>query len=146
MLIKLIFPLLALIGGMALAIQGQINGGLGKKIGVFEGAFFSFTLGSLALLFLLLFFGNGQISAISTVPKWQLVGGFLGAFFVLVQVLVVPKIGVSTTFLAVIIGQIILSVMIDHFGLFGAERRPIDFNKVGALILMFIALFLYSKK
>lgn len=142
----MIFPLLAVMGGMALAIQGQINGGLGKKIGVIEGAFFNFALGSMALLFVLLFFGNGQISAISTVPKWQLVGGFLGALFVLNQVLVVPKIGVSATFLAVIVGQIILSVIIDHFGLFGAERRPIDFNKVGALILMFIALFLYNKK
>lgn len=146
MFIKMIFPLLAVMGGMALAIQGQINGGLGKKIGVIEGAFFNFALGSMALLFVLLFFGNGQISAISTVPKWQLVGGFLGALFVLNQVLVVPKIGVSATFLAVIVGQIILSVIIDHFGLFGAERRPIDFNKVGALILMFIALFLYNKK
>lgn len=133
-------------GGMALAIQGQINGSLGKKIGVIEGAFFNFALGSVALLFVLLFFGNGHISAISAVPKWQLIGGFLGAFFVLIQVLVVPKIGISTTFLAVIVGQIVLSVIIDHFGLVGAERRPVNLNKLGAILLMFIALFLYTKK
>ncbi len=146
MFIKFLFPLLALVAGMAVAVQGQINGGLGKKIGVIEGAFFSFALGTLVLLFVLIFWGNGQISSVTTVPKWQLVGGILGAFFVLVQVLVVPKIGVSSTLLAIIVGQIILSVIIDHFGLFSAERRPVDINKIAAVLLMFIALFLYNKK
>ena len=122
MLIKLIFPLLALIGGMALATQGQINGGLGKKIGVIESSFMNFAVGGLVLLLiLLLFFGHGNISAISTVPKWQIIGGLLGSFFVVIQVIVVPKIGVSATFMAVIAGQIILSVVIDHFGFFGGQ-------------------------
>lgn len=146
MIVKLVLPLLALIGGMGIAAQGQINGGLGKKIGVIESAFMNFAVGTLVLLFILLFFGNGHISAVSTVPKWQLIGGLLGSFFVLIQVIVVPKIGVSTTFIAVIIGQIILSVVIDHFGLFGGNRFPIDKQKVIAILLMLVALFLYIKK
>ena len=81
MLLKLLFPFLALIAGMAVVVQGQINGGLGRKIGVIEGAFFSFALGTLVLLLILIFLGNGQISAINTVPKWQLLGGILGVFF-----------------------------------------------------------------
>lgn len=146
MVVKFILPLLALIGGMGLAIQGQINGGLGKKIGVIESSFMNFAVGTLVLSFILLFFGNGHISAISTVPKWQLIGGMLGTFFVMIQVIVIPKIGVSTTFIAVIVGQIILSVVIDHFGLFGGERFPIDKQKTIALLLMLVALFLYIKK
>lgn len=146
MVLKFILPLLALIGGMGLAVQGQINGGLGRKIGVIESAFMNFAVGTLVLLLILLFFGNGNISAVSTVPKWQIIGGLLGSFFVLIQVLVVPKIGVSTTFIAVIVGQIILSVIIDHFGLFGGNRFPIDKQKVFAVLLMFVALFLYVKK
>ena len=146
MVLKLILPLLALIAGMAIAAQGQINGGLGKKIGVIESSFMNFAVGTMVLLFILLFFGKGNISAVSTVPKWQIIGGLLGAFFVLVQVIVVPKIGVSTTFIAVIVGQIILSVIIDHFGLFGGTRFPIDKQKMIAILLMLVALFLYIKK
>lgn len=145
-MVKLIFPLLALIGGMALAVQSQINGGLGKKVGVIEGSFISFSVGTLALLFILLFFGNGDISAISTVPKWQLIGGLLGAFFVIVQVIAVPKIGVSATLMAVIVGQILIGAMIDHFGLFGGNRFPIDLKKMIAILLLLFALFLYYKK
>jgi transporter family-2 protein len=146
MLVKLIFPLLALIGGMAIATQGQINGGLGKKIGVIESSFMNFAVGSLVLLLVLLFFGNGHISSISTVPKWQLIGGLLGSFFVMIQVIVVPKIGVSTSLIAVIVGQLILGAVIDHFGLFGGNRFPINTQKLIAIVLMLSALFLYIKK
>jgi transporter family-2 protein len=145
-MVKLIFPLLALIGGMALAVQSQINGGLGKKVGVIEGSFISFFVGTLALLFILLFFSSGDISAISTVPKWQLIGGLLGALFVIVQVIAVPKIGVSPALMAVIVGQILLGAMIDHFGLFGGNRFPIDSKKMIAILLLLFSLFLYYKK
>ena len=143
---KLIFPLLAMIGGMALATQGQVNGGLGKKVGVIEGSFISFSIGTLALLFILLFFGSGNILALSTVPKWQLTGGLLGAFFVVIQVFVVPKIGVSASLMAVIAGQIILGAIIDHFGLFGGNRFPIDKQKMIAILLLFVSLYLYNRK
>jgi bacterial/archaeal transporter family-2 protein len=146
MLVKILFPLLAVIGGMAIAVQGQINGGLGRKVGVIEGSFISFTIGTIALLFILIFFGTGNISAIGTVPKWQLIGGLLGAFFVLVQVLVVPKIGVSATLIAVIVGQIILGAIIDHFGLFGGNRLPLDKQKIFAIVLLLFSLFLYMRK
>ena len=72
---KILFPLLAVLGGITIAIQGQINGGLGKKVGVIEASFISFGIGTLALLFIVLFAGNGNISAIASVPKWQLIGG-----------------------------------------------------------------------
>ena len=144
-MLKLIFPLLALIGGMALATQGQVNGGLGKKVGVIEGSFISFSIGTLTLLFILLFFGSGNISALSTVPKWQLTGGLLGAFFVVVQVIVVPKIGVSASLMAVIVGQIILGAVIDHYGLFGGNRFPIDKQKLIAILLLFVSFYLYNR-
>ncbi|WP_142383556.1 DMT family transporter [Bacillus sp. T33-2] len=34
---KWIFPLMAFVGGIAVAFQAQINGGLGKKTGALEG-------------------------------------------------------------------------------------------------------------
>lgn len=142
---KLLLPLLAVLGGAAVAIQGQINGGLGKKIGVFEAAFISFIIGTVALFVVMLFFGKGNVSTVVTVPKWLLLGGLLGAFFVAISVFVVPKIGVAPTMIAVIAGQIVVGVIIDHFGLFGGQRIPIDTKKVVATILLFAALFLYQK-
>ena len=92
------------------------------------------------------FNGSGNVLAVLTIPKWQLIGGLLGAFFVVVSVLVVPQIGVAATFMAVIIGQIILGALINHFGWFGAPRIPIDAKKIIAIVLMFISLYLFNHK
>lgn len=143
---KWIFPMLSFVGGVAIAIQAQINGGLGKKTGALEGAFISFFIGALALFFLVLFFGKGNLGAVFSVPKWQLIGGLLGAFYVGVMVLVVPKIGVAAVMVSVIAGQLIFGAIIDHFGLFGGKPIPIDLKKIIAIVLLFGSLVLFNKK
>ncbi|MDN3016990.1 DMT family transporter [Paenibacillus sp. BSR1-1] len=143
---KWIFPFISFVGGVAIAIQAQINGGLGKKTGALEAAFISFSIGSLALFFLVLFFGKGNLGAIFSVPKWQLLGGLLGALYVSIMVIVVPKIGVAPTMVAVIAGQLIIGALIDHFGLFGGKTIPIDTKKIIAIILLFTSVLLFQKK
>lgn len=142
---KILFPMLAIIGGMAVAIQGQVNGLLGKKVGVIEASFISFSVGTIALFFTVLFFGKGNLSVVTSVPKWQLIGGLLGAIYVGIAILSVPKIGVALTLVAVIAGQIIMGVIIDHFGLFGGVRIPINVNKMVAIGLLFISLYLFNR-
>lgn len=144
-MIKLLLPLIAILGGAALAVQGQINGGLGKKIGVLETSFISFSIGTMALFFIVIFFGKGDLLAVSTVPKWQLTGGLLGAIYVVIAVLVVPKLGVVGSLMAIITGQILLGAVIDHFGLFGGHQIPIDGKKIFAILLLFVSVFLYNK-
>ncbi|HWO96786.1 MAG TPA: DMT family transporter, partial [Bacillus sp. (in: firmicutes)] len=108
-----------LIAGGAVSIQASINGTLGKKIGSIEGAFVSFAIGTLALLMIMLFFGKGNVLSMFQVPKWNLTGGLLGAIYVAMSVISVPKLGVGTTIVTVIVGQIAMSMLLDHFGLFG---------------------------
>ncbi|PLR86444.1 DMT family transporter [Bacillus sp. V33-4] len=141
---KWIFPVLSFIGGVAVAFQAQINGGLGKKAGALEGAFISFVIGTLALFFLVLFFGKGNLGAVFSVPKWQLFGGLLGAFYVSVMIFAVPNIGVAPALVAVIAGQLIFGVLIDHFGWFGGKPIPIDTKKIIAMFLLFCSLFLFN--
>lgn len=141
---KLLLPLLAVIGGAAVAIQSQVNGGLGKKVGVLEGSFISFVIGTVSLFFIVVFFGKGDLLAVSQVPKWQLIGGLLGAFYIAVSILVVPKIGVASTLMAVIAGQMIIGAVIDHFGLFGGNPVPLDFKKFAAIGLLLVSLYLFN--
>lgn len=117
-----------------------------KKVGVIEASFISFGIGTLALLFIVLFAGNGNISAITSVPKWQLIGGLLGAIYVIVIVLVVPQIGVAPTLVGVILGQILIGAVIDHFGLLGGVRIPLDAKKIAGICLLFVSLYLFNHK
>jgi transporter family-2 protein len=65
---------------------------------------------------------------------------------VTISILIVPKIGVTATFAAVIAGQIVMGALIDHFGLFGGMRMPIDAKKIVAILLLFTSLYLFNHK
>lgn len=145
LMMKLIIAFLALIGGSAVAIQSQINALFSKKVGVLESATVSFMVGALALFVLAFFFGKGNFLNVFTVPKWQLIGGLLGAFFIVINIFSVNLIGVAATFMAVIIGQILVGAIIDHFGLFGGVVYPINMTKLIALALMFVGIYLFNK-
>jgi bacterial/archaeal transporter family-2 protein len=143
---KWVLMIFAVIAGMATSVQAGVNGGLGKRIGVMEGAFVSFLIGTITLFLFQLFFGKGNLLQMFSVPKWQLLGGLLGAFYVFIMVLVVPKIGVATAIMAIIVGQLVMSSIIDHFGLLGGKQIPFDIKRMVGIVLLFSALFLFHKK
>ncbi|MFD1736474.1 DMT family transporter [Bacillus salitolerans] len=140
-----IFMIVALFAGMAVSIQASVNGSLGKKIGVIEGAFVSFLIGTIFLFLLQLFVGKGNLLQMFSVPKWQLTGGLLGAFYIFIMVLVVPKLGVATSIMAVIVGQLLMSSILDHYGLLG-KQIPFDLKRGLGIVLLVSALFLFYKK
>lgn len=129
-----------------MSMQAGVNGALGKRVGTVEGAFISFAVGTLALLLLVIFMGKGNILSVFSVPKWQLIGGLLGALYIFIMVLAVPKIGVGSAVVAVIAGQMLASTFIDHFNVFGGRQILIDWKRVVALILLAFALYLFNKK
>lgn len=143
---KILFTLLAVLGGVGVAIQAQVNGGLGKGVGVIEASFISFGTGIVFLFFMMLTFGKGNVSLVTTVPKWQLIGGLLGAVYILIAILVVPKIGVLLTFVALVSGQILMGIVISHFGLFDIHPSPITVKKALAIVCLFISLYLFSQE
>jgi transporter family-2 protein len=142
---KWLWMLLAVIGGMAVGTQAGVNGALGKKVGSLEGSLTSFAIGTLALLFIAIFFGKGDMLATLSVPKWQLTGGLLGALYVFVMVLLVPKIGAASVIMGVIVGQLLSTSVIDHFGWMGGRQIPLDWNRIAALALMAVAIFLFNR-
>ena len=132
-MIKFIIAFLALIGGSAVAMQSQINVALSKKVGVLESATISFIIGALALFFLAFFFGKGNLLTV------------FRALFIVINIFSVNLIGVASTFMAVILGQIVAGAIIDHFGLFGGATHPLNTTKLIALALMFAGIYLFNK-
>lgn len=141
MRILLLFaPLLA---GILNAFQGSINSILGKKIGIFEASLVNFSVGTAVLLVVTLIFGRGHFGLLFSVPKWQWIGGILGAIYVTIVVLMVPRIGIASVLVMIIAGQLLMSAVIDNYGLFGSAVIPFDWKRLLSLILMGMAVFLF---
>ena len=107
-------------------MQAPINSRLGKSVGSARRRPFSFLVGTAALVLILLVArgGIGGLGQIGRVPWWALVGGLLGAVYVSVALVAVRTLGASGLTAVVIGGQLVISVVIDRFGLLGVARRP----------------------
>ena len=135
--------LTAVVGGMV-ALQGPINSQLGKTVGTFQAAFFSFVTGTiiLAVIASLVHGGLGQIGEARTLGPQYLIGGVLGACYVATVLVTVRTLGAGGIVAASIAGQLTMSVVIDHFGLLGLDKDPIDAVKAIGVVLLAVGTFL----
>jgi len=81
--------------------------------------------------------GKGSLRGIAGASWWELTGGFLGAFFVTLTIISVPRIGTTAVMAMVITGQLITGAMLDHFGAFGLRQVP--FSPLRALGILLLA-------
>ncbi|MEK4079948.1 DMT family transporter [Solibacillus sp. FSL K6-1126] len=137
--------LFTLIGGITLSAQSSINGTFSQKAGTIETTFLTFLTGTMFLTIFILFFGSGNLLGILEAPKWQLSAAFLGTMYLLLTVMAVPRIGVIATSIAGIAGQLVIGVIIDHFGWFNSLVIELDIKRIFALLFMFISLYFIYK-
>ena len=67
----------------------------------------------------------------------EYLGGFIVGFYVISATLLAPRIGLANFIVCAVSAQIIISVVIDHFGLLGAMVRPVSMTRligIGLLI------------
>ncbi|WP_222888658.1 DMT family transporter [Enterobacter sp. C2] len=141
----LLMIILSLVGGALLSVQAAINGQLGSKVGVFRSAFLTFSVGALITALLIFFFETKHAVTLLEVPKWQLLGALLGVPYIVIMVLAVQRIGTAVATVAVIFGQLAMSMLIDNFGWLHNEAIPFSATRLGAVMCLGIALwFIYS--
>ena len=140
-----IMLLLVILGGAVLSAQSSINGRLGAEVGVLESSWLTFTVGAMISFLIAFFFEPQHALNLFTAPRWQLTGAFFGMTYMLVVVFAMPRLGAAATTVAVISGQLLMSLLIDHFGWFGNIVIPLDQSRIAALVLLAIALFCIYK-
>ncbi|KUM52028.1 DMT family transporter [Rheinheimera sp. EpRS3] len=133
--------MLAVIGGATLSVQAALNGRLGSNVGVFRSAFLTFSVGALVTALLIFFFEPRHAVTLLDVPKWQLLGAMCGVPYIVIMVLAVQRIGTAVATVAVIFGQLTMSVLIDNFGWLGNEAIALSNSRMAAIACLAIALF-----
>ena len=125
-------------GGVTVAVQPSINGRLAERIGVVESSFVSFAVGAVALCAMVIMSGRaGNLRGVADARWWELTGGLLGAFFVTLTIMIVPRIGTAAAMAATIAAQLMTGLLLDQFGLFGFRTVPLDGRRaVGSILLL----------
>lgn len=143
-----LFIILAvLIGGIA-PIQGGINSQLGKLLNhPMQATFISFLGGVLTILILLLIININFPAAaeMKKIPWYLYIGGVFGVVFVTVVIVLMPKIGATNLVVAIIVGQLVMSVIVDHFGLLKVPVHEISWTRLVGIVLLILGVFLVQK-
>lgn len=146
---KILFYLLPVLAGIAIAIQSGINSQLRTAVNnALLAAFISFIGGTIALAVMLLFSKQAFPTAgiYSTISWYKLTGGLLGAFVVMVAIVSVQKIGAANMFVLIVAGQLTTAVFMDHYGMLGLKTDPITIKKVVGILLLIAGAYLVNKK
>ena len=131
---------LAVIAGAVVPFQSAINANLGRGLGHPLWATLASLLVSIVVLLpvmLALRLPLPSLAFITQAPLWMWAGGAFGVCFISLALMLLPKLGASGFVALALAGQMLASLLLDHFGLFGlAERQLTTPRVVGALLLM----------
>ncbi|BCC21121.1 TPA: DMT family transporter [Bacillus cereus] len=143
----ILFLIFAFLAGLALPIQFSINAQLRTFVGSpLVAATISFIVGAITLFTISLFKAGFSFNkGIASAPWWVWTGGVLGAFYVLATIILIPRIGAGTTVALVLAGQIVASVLIDHFGLINVPIHLLSLPRILGAILVIIGVVLIQK-
>lgn len=134
--------LVVVLGGAVLCAQSAVNGRLGADVGVLESAWLTFVMGTMVSFLLAFFLEPPHAWNLFTVARWQVTGAFFGVIYMLAIVFAIPRVGTAVATVSVISGQLLMSLLIDHFGWFGNPVIPLGTHRLAALVLLAIALVL----
>lgn len=139
--------LIALLSGALMSVQGVFNTQVTKTTGMWVSngwvQFSAFVVCVLAWLVM----GRDSISAIGKVePRYMLWGGVIGAGITWTVIKSMEQLGPAKAALLIVISQLIVAYLIELFGLFGVGKEPLEWRKVGGMVLALIGVAIFQWK
>ena len=141
--------LLAVFAGAVVPFQSAINANLGRGLGhPLWATLASLTVSILVLLpvILALRLPLPSMAFITQAPMWMWAGGAFGVCFIALALILLPKLGASGFIALAMTGQILASLLLDHFGLFGLVERHLTAPRLLGVLMLIggVALIQFS--
>jgi transporter family-2 protein len=140
--------LLAVVAGMSIVVQQALNSNL--RFALHSAAwsgFVSYAVGVLcmALLATTLRAPVPALVTVTRIPWWAWSDGFFGAVFIGLGIVLVPQLGAATFIALLVAGQMLASLIFDHFGWLGLAQRPIDLPRLFGVVLLVAGVVLVRR-
>lgn len=140
---------LAFVLGVVLATQIATNKQLGEALGnLYIPAAMNMMVGVIATIAVTLFMTEQwPTREVARNAPWYgwVAGGLLGTTYLTGSILLAPQLGAATLIGLVVAGQLVFSVLLDHFGWIGFEQHPAGIARIAGCALMLAGAFLISK-
>lgn len=142
------FVILSIICGVASSVQIGLNATLSKHIGNdIWAAILALFIGAVGLAVYAMATQNMNVKwqSLPGLPLWVWTGGLLGAVFVAGSVIAAPRVGSAMFVGLILIGQMLASFILDHYGWLGFQQSQINLSKVLGMCLLIGGVVLIKK-
>ncbi|WP_027856926.1 DMT family transporter [Marinobacterium jannaschii] len=131
---------IAVVCGTLIPIHAGMNATLSRSIGhPVWATVFSF-MGSfvcLAVFAAVIRPGAPSAASLLSAPPWAWLSGLVGVVYVIVTMLVAPRLGAASFITSVIAGQMVMALLLDHYGLLGFSQKSVDLKRILGMLLVF---------
>jgi len=136
--------MIGLVIGIGLPIQTSINSRLKVSLGSpFLASLTSFTVGTILLAIITLIADHSlffPLKMFTEQPVWLWIGGVFGVTYLTANILLFPKLGSVQTVIMPVLGQIIMGLIVDNFGLFYSLKDPLTLIRILGAILVLLGV------
>lgn len=139
---------LGFIFGFCPPLQTAINSQLGQQLNsTIMASLISFIVGFITLLIIKIltnknFNLENNDKESGRLKPLYFVGGIFGVIFITVNIFLMPYLGAALTTIAGMLGQMLMALIIDQFGLLGIPKNKITFRKSIRIVLIIIGIIL----
>jgi transporter family-2 protein len=137
--------IIAILGGAAVALQGQFMGIMDRKIGTSGALFVNYASGVFVAGVIILLLQGGALRNLVQVPWYALTAGLLGLVIAGSIGFTVPRLGLSAAFTIVVATQFVVALILEHYGFFSEARRPIDLTRLAGVGGLIVSVWLLTK-
>jgi bacterial/archaeal transporter family-2 protein len=137
--------LLAVLAGGSVALQQVLNASLRAHLGSpWWAGTASYFVGLIAMLAVALIAPGPRFteSLMRDTPWISWAGGLFGAIFIGIAIFMVPRLGAATTLALIVVGQMIGSLIFDHFGLFGVPQQAANLTRMAGAAFLILGVVL----
>ena len=142
---NILFMLVALLAGSSFVFQQAVNSNLRIEIGsAWWAGFFSYLGGTLVMLVIVILMREPLLSPnlIYRSSWWSWSGGLFGAIYIGISILLLPRLGVFTVVALIVIGQLVTSLVFDHFAILNVPLQPVSIMRIIGAVFLFIGAIL----
>src|SRR5690606_32254432 len=138
----LLVIIVGLLGGIAVGAQAPILNMISQRLGSMESVFIVHFGGAVLSGLILLAQRGGALAQWQTLPWFTLLAGAFGLVVVSALNFPAPRLGAPTTTALIVAGQLVIGVLIDHFGILNVTVRPLDLGRIVGIIVLFAGVYL----
>lgn len=131
----LVVVLIAVLGGLAGALQAQWLGVMEDRVGTLASTFVTYAGGGLVVAALMLIFQGSRLSELRELPWWVFGAGLMGLVVIASLGVTVANLGLGAGLTLFTAAVLILGAIVEHFGWFG-DGRSLDLIRVLGIALV----------